>query len=815
MGFYLRQWFLPWKATPWQSGFHFLVLAAALALLLLAVQVGVRSHFEVPAALQAQPGLVTTGARVGQQRVVGLPLLLARELAAQPHWQWASPVMSLFGLKPVWQGEALPRGHGVRLVDRGLFEHLRLAPVRGRGFSRQAEQAAREVVISHALWQQWFAGREDVLQQVVEADGQSFQLVGVLPPGFHGFGRQPVDMWFSLDMLDLPAAGEDGNSRLMRRLRDRVPSSFLLGRLRGGQNLAAWQQAAATFQDFKPPPLVMDGQPVRMASKVLQGRLSAWPGLDTQPEDTAQARQLSRLMLWISGSLALLVLAGLLLFLLEKLPQRLSEFRLRYSLGATSGRMLGQLAMENLLFFLPVLPLAWAMLHALFAALAAIEPFSRMIPGRISPPDTGLLAWAVGSLLLLAWLLAALPARYLGQRLVDSQRHHTRGRGWVWLGRALNGLQLTAAFLAVLLGLLFAGGVFALSQTGWVGRSDDLKILSWHCQRGDAFCKQLSVDALIEAMDGQRHEQVVVVGFSPLGPGWFSPRTLVPLDNPEQCADFQWLPADASLFSLPGMPRILAGHLPEPEDEQAVVASRSAVAMLGWTAAEAVDQQVALHYKQEQPFRIAAVVEDINFFDPRVAATATVWPNPAIQDPMRGSMNTLLWHGPESTLVLKARLEDALARLGVSVRRVRVETLQQRLEQLLGDDLRFARMVLLVAGFSLLVALLGIYASVLFALHRDRRALGIHLAFGATPARLLRLALLPYAGLSLLALLASGAATGFLQDWLKPWLLLLADQLPALLGTTVLLLAAMVGFSLLAGARQLIYSQPKALLQEE
>ena len=814
MGFYLRQWLRPWKATPWQSGFHFLVLAIALAMLLLALQVGVRSHFEIPATLQTQPRLVTTAAFAEQQQMMPLPLLLVRELAKQPQWQWASPLMWLFKVKPTWQGQPLPKGFALRLVGRELFAHLQLQMALGRGFSPQPEQAAREVLLSHDLWQQWFSGRRDVLQQVIEVDGQSFQVKGVLPAGFRGFSRQNIGLWFSVDMLDLPAPGHlTGMERLMYRMRDRTPGALLLGQLRPGYDVAGWNQALRAFQNYQPPPLLMDGRPVQLTSKLVQGQLQAWPGLDALPEASRRTRQLSQLMLWISASLTALVLAGILLFLLEKLPERLQEFRLRYSLGASPGQIFRQLAMENLLFFLPVLPLAWGLLWGLFQALAGIEPFQLMIPGRIPPPDFILLLWAVAGLLALAWLMAALPARYLGARLVDQQRHQTRARGWVWLGWGLNSLQLSAAFVAVLLALLFAGGVFALSRTGWVAQNESLKVLSWRCRGFN--CGQVSLNTVMDAMGGQTAAQVVATGFRPLGPALFAPVSVQLPQQPDQRVDIPALAADARLFTLPGMPRVLAGHLPGSDEHDAVLASRSAVKRLGWSVEQAVGQTLVLAAESGKSYRIAAVVEDENLFDPRVPAGPVLWFRPG--EPAHAGLitPTLLWQGPQNPTVLRARLQDALTRLGLEARSVRVETLAERAEALLGDDLRFARMVLLAAGFSLLVALLGIYASVLFALQRDRRALGIHLAFGATPARLLQRALTPYLWLSLLALLMAGAVSGLLSDSLRPWLLLLQAQLPGLLSITVLLLALMVAASLLAGARRLILTQPRALLQEE
>jgi putative ABC transport system permease protein len=84
----------------------------------------------------------------------------------------------------------------VALVSPGAFDLLNVRPVLGRLFTRTEEDAgvdAGVVILSHTLWQQQFGGRTDIIGTEFRLDGRPHTVVGVLGPGF----RFPyeVDAW--------------------------------------------------------------------------------------------------------------------------------------------------------------------------------------------------------------------------------------------------------------------------------------------------------------------------------------------------------------------------------------------------------------------------------------------------------------------------------------------------------------------------------------------------------------------------------------------------------------------------------------------
>src|SRR5262245_20248777 len=83
-------------------------------------------------------------------------------------------------------------GAGEPAVVRGgavtstIFPTLGVAPIRGRVFTADEErQRAPLAVLSYGLWQRRFNGSDAAIGQAVTLDGRGFEIVGVMPAGFH------------------------------------------------------------------------------------------------------------------------------------------------------------------------------------------------------------------------------------------------------------------------------------------------------------------------------------------------------------------------------------------------------------------------------------------------------------------------------------------------------------------------------------------------------------------------------------------------------------------------------------------------------
>jgi len=123
---------------------------------------------------------------------------------------------------------ARPEGAEVRVAGRatpGFFELLGATPVLGRGFHPEEDvpDGAPAVVLSQAYWQSRFGGDPAALDSTITLDGRPFQVIGVLPAGFHVAPLGEVDLWLTLGRT-AERRSERGNHwvNVVGRLRDGI-----------------------------------------------------------------------------------------------------------------------------------------------------------------------------------------------------------------------------------------------------------------------------------------------------------------------------------------------------------------------------------------------------------------------------------------------------------------------------------------------------------------------------------------------------------------------------------------------------------------
>jgi putative ABC transport system permease protein len=98
-------------------------------------------------------------------------------------------------------------------------------PFRGRLFTAADDRAGSEpvVLISYRLWQSWFGGDQKIVGRAIEVDGKPRTIVGVLPPAFYFLDRT-TDVW---QPLQISPAGNNGDGRWLRCLARLKPNVSL------------------------------------------------------------------------------------------------------------------------------------------------------------------------------------------------------------------------------------------------------------------------------------------------------------------------------------------------------------------------------------------------------------------------------------------------------------------------------------------------------------------------------------------------------------------------------------------------------------
>ncbi|HXQ79718.1 MAG TPA: ABC transporter permease [Opitutaceae bacterium] len=332
-------------------------------------------------------------------------------------------------------------------VTPSFFHVVGVAPVLGRGFTEEEGYYGKNdvIILSDGLWRQNYASDRAVVGRKIQMDGATKTIIGVMPPGF-SFGTSTAKLWAPLCFSDddrKPQSRHSNNMSMIARLRPGATATE-----------AQLQVDALNKQTLEQDPyakLVVDA-----------GFHTAV--VDLHSDFVSESRPV--LLLLQAGVLFLLLIGAVNLanLLLVRASARTKEFSLRQVLGAGRLQLARQLITESLVLSLAGgllgLGLGWAGVRGL-EALGADE-LPHFAPYRLDAVVC-LVALAVS---VATGLLLALPVLWhnlkgnLAQALSVESRGGTTTRAAHHLRHALIVAQFGLAFTllagAGLLGISFS-----------------------------------------------------------------------------------------------------------------------------------------------------------------------------------------------------------------------------------------------------------------------------------------------------------------------------------------------------------------------
>jgi macrolide transport system ATP-binding/permease protein len=304
-----------------------------------------------------------------------------------------------FKLPQLLPGSARPIGCG--FVSGNYFAALGARPMLGRLLAPADDQrgAPPVVMLSGNFWQRQFRSNPTIVGSILHLNGVAFTVIGVTPMDYLGIADTVPEVWVPVNAkLQLGTPPEEFTDR-------KTTSGWVEGRLRPGVTLAdaeAELNVLMTELRAADPKFETDS-----AMRVISGKTYAQP-LDPQ------SWALVAVTMSAVGLLLLIACCNVASLLLARAAARQREIALRISLGAGRIRLLQQLLTESSLIALLAgaagLPLAWWMLRILVLQIAASLPsFWGSIALQIDP-DKRVLAYTVGISLLTGVVFGLTPA---------------------------------------------------------------------------------------------------------------------------------------------------------------------------------------------------------------------------------------------------------------------------------------------------------------------------------------------------------------------------------------------------------------------
>jgi predicted permease len=599
-----------------------------------------------------------------------------------------------------------------------LFDVLGAKPLVGRLFGAD-DTDLRQVVLSHATWQQRFGGDPRVIGQTVPLDGAPFRVVAVMPAAF-GFPSPETAFW-------IPQVLESGGTRGMV-----LP---VVARLRSGVPIEA-----AVYEGRRL--VAPDDGPMRqvLTADTLHAQLVG-----------AYAGVLWMLMAVVS-IVAVVASVNVALLVLTRGAGRTREFEIRLAIGATRGRLVRQVFAEAAMLAGAggALGVALAALGMRLLLVTAPPDIPRLVDVSL---DARVLLFAAAASILACVVFGLLSvARVTRLRLSPSGALISLPRIATAAASRRRLSALAAIELALTLVLLVTAAMLLRSFVSRV-----LVPPGFNARGALAFSVHLPAArypgaapraAFLERLQ-QRLESlpnVASVGLAaempnrqPTGRFMFAAGGIDMFADPSTQPIYEVRMVSRGFIEAMGL-RLQRGRAFSDADVDGadpVIVISSALAAEQFPDADPLGQ---ILYSGSGNRRVIGVVDDVLPASPRGQL------RPSAYLPLAQALSLLDWHA-SMNVVVKTRAEagvpDAVRRavleLDAELPPSNVRWLDDELWNLFARPRFSAAVVATLASVALVMAALGVYGVIAHGTAQRTREFGVRIAVGATPATLARL----------------------------------------------------------------------------